>query len=295
MPNYVAKIQTPDGASHKIGGHNFDGLWGAHYNRILTGVSLPAGGYISCDLSSYLPNDGFDYEVIVEAWGTMAGGVGNTRLKCSIGTNLTNNMYEVYIDNLHTLVNFTPLLSGAVRMVVPSYNKNILFSNSGSIAMTLSANINAYRRLGENNINRPNIISNINNIAIGGNTWAGQWITKYSTLFNGTIPASTTNTIDLSSYLPAGNNDCQWEILYYLILFGNNSGNTQCFIKSSVAGDLTLCSSNTINSLSIISNNNFVMPIGANRLLQIGNATSSLPITSAQLYARAYRRLGTNT
>lgn len=64
MTDYISNIAAPDGETRAIGGDNFDGQWVLSYYNQASNINLGAGATRTFDLSSYLPNDGKNYEIL---------------------------------------------------------------------------------------------------------------------------------------------------------------------------------------------------------------------------------------
>lgn len=306
MANYIEKINI-NNSSIPIGGNNFDGQWVAKYLRILTDGSFTAGANWTQSLSSYLPNDGCQYELMIEAWGEKpAQSKGDTSsgpfMRVGNGTSNANAVVEHYLFTIPRNDTVTTRFGGGSTIIpISGSNRNIYFLNSGQIAINaVGINLLGYRRIGNNVPSGTNQISNISanssTVTIGGNNFNGQWVRKWSTIYDATsMAAKATVALDLSSYLP--NDNYNYEVLLDAYArSGEVNGNTVNISIGGITSDAVIASTETHSGNNNTKNNigNLRMPVGTNRKLNVtnyGNAASG----TTNIRLMAYRRIGTNT
>ena len=297
----ILVIKSSDKKNIVIGGNNFDGKWINSYKAILNNVSLNENDTTIVSLDSYLPNDGYDYEVIINARGNTLNSSGSANL-LDVGRP-DSSFYSLILRQNTRATNYQQD-RGTTIIPVSASDRSIKFRcREGSIS-SLSANIQGYRRIGKNDSTSNKYISNINidnkNIVIGGNNFDGKWIVSKYYLANAITYASGVQaTYSLSSYLP--NDGYDYEVKFegwsrtgsatgnYTFLTLYNSSSTSNRIGVYLGGNFTRTNSSEINSfnatLPIMSNNRNVS------IEHTGNSTSG----SCGLMAVAYRRIGTNT
>lgn len=123
----------------------------------------------------------------------------------------------------------------------------------------------------------------------------GQWVYSASTLASG-VAAPTTDAItySLSSYLP--NDGYKYEVLFTATATtGSTSGNVVrvSLLTDIILDDVFVCGGRTRTSSTTYCNGCISLPVGAGRYVNVG--TYSGNTGTFTLYARGYRRIGTNS
>lgn len=123
----------------------------------------------------------------------------------------------------------------------------------------------------------------------------GQWVESQIAIGSGvTYPTLTDDEYSLSSYLP--NDGAQYEVIFTVnIITGSTSGNTINFkLKTDVLNDdVFICGARTRTNSTFIGAGSIILPVGASRKVIV--PYESAYVGSYTLYAKAYRRIGTNT
>ena len=125
--------------------NNFDGQWVNSVMQLALSVTAPTTTDIEYDLSSYLPNDNYSYEVLFT--GTVATGStsgNNARL-----TLKSQNIDSAYLCRAQTRSSSTVSGSGCAILPIGSDHKvtvSAWSNNTGTFALSAMA----YRRIGTN-------------------------------------------------------------------------------------------------------------------------------------------------
>ena len=124
-----------------------DGQWVIKYYTVFNAQTFTAGQEVIYDLSDYLPNDGYNYEVIATAYGRTGSVSGNA---CSTEIRSTNSNW-IRLGRAVTRTASSMMYSGSSNIVIEA-DRKIIYANadgsgtSGSCAL----NFTAYRRIGTN-------------------------------------------------------------------------------------------------------------------------------------------------
>lgn len=123
----------------------------------------------------------------------------------------------------------------------------------------------------------------------------GQWVVKKFILASGQTIDNTTNiTYDLSEYLP--NDGYGYEVMFY----GNAStvATDNAYVTINLTNDynlgITVARARARSNASYQAASTCILPIGVGRFVTLGSETSENHKGSVNVYALAYRRLGTN-
>ena len=185
MTNYVEKIN-----SYTIGGNIADGQWQHKYLGLFDGK--PTNNEITgvFDLSTYLPNNQYQYEILVR--GQIYTSTSNHSwrdIRVASGTKTYANADEtgilITVQNTQTS-DFRESTGSAILPILKTDQKVTLYfkgsgSGSGSSSShTCKCSIIGYRRIGTNNSANSNLVEKINipnnELTIGGNIFNGQWV-----------------------------------------------------------------------------------------------------------------------
>lgn len=297
MTEYVSKIDI--GTSLPIGGDNFDGQWVYSYLVLVdNNVTLSAEGLRTFDLSSYLPDDGYDYEVLFSGSMWTGSTSGN-----AIGATIAPGTETSYSDEKFLRLGRCNTRSASTHGIyyhgmipISATDRAVTFCNhdgSGKSG-TWYFQARAYRRIGKNSDSTSDYISNINSYPIGGNNFGGQWVFAYKNLINGTaLNAETKYTYDLSDYLPDDGYD--YEVLLSdcsAYTPASSGGTARLYARNTDGlGVQLLCAITRTNSTEV-SINNLIMPISTDRQLIIENSNTKTGNVYIHLYG--FRRIGTN-
>lgn len=296
MTDYISNIKL-NNEIYQIGGDNFDGQWVKKHTTIVSGTSWKSKTNYNYSLSSYLPDDDYDYEVLLNTsqWTDSTSGH-------YISIRATGPEFYVIGVESKTRTSSNRGSRSNFRLLVKADNRTITIQNTGSCTAS-SCNIyaRAYRRIGKNPNTGTNLISNIKTggktYPIGGNSFDGQWIYKYvAAMASKTLTSDQTVTYSLANYLPDDGYNYE-VIIYYYIRTASKSGNSCGFVfySGSTSGIALSCRYiNTRVANSMIDAGNCILPVFANAksvvLKQDGNATSG----ACGFSLGGYRRIGTN-
>ena len=148
---YVSNIN-----SDAIGGKLLNGQWIGANHDIATGLSITTGTAKEYDLSEYLPDDNYNYEVMFTVTGRTGTTSGNAAT-IRVGLSSTASDNPVVFKQITRASNY--MVNGGNGRVVIGSNRKVYIGNTGG---STSTNINfvarAYRRVGTNSTtNTPNI------------------------------------------------------------------------------------------------------------------------------------------
>lgn len=290
--NYISNINVK-GKQIAIGGNNFDGGWTKKAMQLCTGLSIAASGKSSYDISSYIPNDGNTYELMVTGWGNTGAASGNSaRFKITTNT-------DYYIAGARA-TNAESMAYGACCIaIIDGTTRTVTLNNTGNAASTCTCHLRGYRKLGKNN-DSTQYISNIgitdSPIEIGGNNFDGQWVNKHFNAYEWTsLVSGTTYSVDLSSYLP---NDGQaYEILTYVwVQTSATSGQgAEVYLGTDLTNNMMLCRTRTrAASAGQTSGVSRIAISGKSRTLNVINGFGHNS-GQGRVWLYGYRRLGTNS
>ena len=278
----------------QVGGKSFDGGWIASVKNLATDVSLGAQGTHTYDLSNYLPNDGYGYEVLLECTAITGTTSGNSFTLCAVtGNTETYNMLRLVSTN--TRSNSTSIAYGSGRLVIPAGTRTFKIYNEYQ-AGTYNLDVKMYRRINHNSGCEKVNLSGAER-KIGGEQFDGQWVWKSQKLaYNVTINSKATLTYDVSSYLPDDG-------YAYELLFGDCQANTGATsgnnalilaITDMTVNNVRLMGKNTRTaSTETTLNGCIVIPVHRERKVYIYNSANQ-NATNLYVILKAYRRLGTN-
>ena len=147
--NYISKISRGSNSEAIIGGKVLDGPWVRSLVTLASEITLNSNAVNSYSLSSYLPDDGFDYDVLAVLTGRTGTTSGNS-ITLRIGTESTaTNNSAVARQVTRTKSN---MICGGQRRVRIGANRMIYIANTGgAAASTVNFSLKGYRRLGTNN------------------------------------------------------------------------------------------------------------------------------------------------
>lgn len=122
-----------------------DGQWQRSLYFVATGVTYPTTTDLVYDLSSYLPNDGYRYEVLFTGYCTIAAASGSM-IRYQIGNSLGG---YVWLTGGYTRTNSAMTYYGSTIMTIDTDRIIEVSYHSGSSG-TFTLNAEAYRRTGTN-------------------------------------------------------------------------------------------------------------------------------------------------
>lgn len=281
----------------RVGGDEFDGQWVVQNYTVNSSFTLSPGAYQTFSLASYLPNDGYDYEVVLENTaytGTTSGDWAEVR--AYTGTGLSGAYAR--LPRIRTRASANQ--RGTVTFIIPIFNadKNITIDTySGSVnTCTLGLWARYYRRIGKNDTHSDYISA----IDVGGSHYDingkflnGDWVASTTTLYNASLAGSGSASISLSSYLP--NDGYGYEVLFNITArTGTTSGDTVLPRLGVLAGtsNAVICGHVTRTASEVICAGNVIIPVMGRTVNLYNASTATSP--GVTVYARGYRRIGTN-
>lgn len=281
----------------RIGGDEFDGQWVLQNYTVNSSFTLSPGANKTFSLASYLPNDGYDYEVVLENTaytGTTSGDYAEVR--AYTGTGLSGAYARLARIRTRAAAN----QRGTVTFILPIFNsdKNITIDTySGSVnTCTLGLWARYYRRIGKNGTHS-DYVSSINfsgtQYDIDGNFLNGDWVASTTTLYNASLAGSGSASISLSNYLP--NDGYGYEVLFNITArTSSTSGQVVAPRLGALSGssNAVICSHVTRTASEIICAGNVIIPVIARTVNLYNASTTASP--GVTVYARGYRRIGTN-
>ncbi len=135
-----------DGSNMVASVKNFDGQWVNDALTLVDGGSAPTTDTLVLDVSSYLPNDNYNYEVLVDVRGTTGSTSGNQQTISVYGDALSRNtcVYRTQTRSSSTVSvgGSTIVMVGSLRTITVYYYS----SNTG----TYNLRVLGYRRIGTN-------------------------------------------------------------------------------------------------------------------------------------------------
>ena len=292
---YISNIN-----SHPIGGKLLDGQWISSIYSIASGLSIAKDVIKEYDLSSYLPDDNYSYEVMFFVDCRTGTTSGNTAI---IRVGNTNYIGNPIIVNQITRANYYMQNGGNGRVVIGT-NRKIYIGNSGNATSTnINFSVRAYRRVGTNSTtNIPNICIKSGALTkcypIGGDIADGQWTKKQQTVFSATTFSQGNHSYTVNNYLPE--DDTPYEISVFAYgRTGSTSGNgigmwieaTNDVIGSPLIGYIntrtasSMCDSKCATIVCTQRNGQITLSI---------RSTGSSTTGNCGLYFDSYRKIGTN-
>ena len=313
MVLYLSNIAVNDNGSvveRPIGGEQFDGGWESYQVALAAAGTLAAGASATYDISSHIPNDGYDYECLFDAHGETNGTTGaNLQLRVEQGTSASGTSRLV-------LYRINPS-GGAVRdgkqftiPILASREKKVTVYNSASQATgNFRVFLRARRRMG-NNYSLTNPIEKVtipesgapvgeNELLVTGNGINdSEWVSSYITLLNGvTMAPRDSRTIDVSSYLPADGGDYECLVRVYGET-GNVAGNwTELTVSngstlSEMGRITTYIARATTRTASVVRlGGNAIIPVAENREIVLSNYSGAVGNTKVSFQLLGYKRL----
>ena len=176
-----------------IGGNITDGQWVASAFNVFTG-NPTTDQTLTQSLSSYLPNDGCDYEVLVRSYAyTGATNGSDIQMKVNSGSTATHSSSSNVFRVRTSTASFREAAGMAVIPIKNSdRNLSVYFAGTYYSGTDLQSNVSlkGYRRVGTNSASsNSNLMSNVTlpsgtTVTIGGEILDDSWTNTDTTLFN---------------------------------------------------------------------------------------------------------------
>lgn len=281
----------------QIGGDSFDGGWIASVKNLASNVSLGAQGTHTYDLSNYLPNDGYGYEVLLDGT-AMTGTTSGNIFSLYAVTGDIDAYNTLRLASTNTRANAYSLAYGSSRLVIPAGTRTFKIYNEQSAAGTYNLDVRMYRRINHNSGCEKVNLSGAER-KIGGEQFDGQWVWKSQNLAYGiTISSKATLTYDITSYLP--DDGYAYELLFgdCQATTGATSGDTATIwaktdMTASAFGVRLMGKNTRTASTEVTLNGCIIIPVHRERKVYIYNSANQ-NATGLYVILKGYRRLGTN-
>lgn len=308
MTDYIEKIQYQGQDAMDLSSPCFNGGWTSAFISFISGGTLAANTYYDYSLANYLPNDGYDYEVMFTVYassnnvvnqnyyGWLFSGLNHNWIRCECGDSRSGTAQP------HSVCRPAILPIRATDKYVS------LLNNAGNATASGSVYFNAvgYKRIGKNTQLKNNSISQIqfpnsSTYVFKSPKIQGKWVKHEVGLLSDTTLAYTAEgatassklTVSLSNDLP--NDNYNYEVIFH----GQINSSTA---TNNLVGNLRAYPWNIqeiwVSSVRNDANNdkiswfNFRMPIPSNnRNLYLANPWANTNIR-VWLNMAGYRRLG---
>lgn len=134
----------------RIDSNLIDGQWVMSYSELANNVSIAASSSNAYSLATYLPNDNYDYEVIVSVMATTGNTSGNSA-DILIGNDAYPTAYPRLLFAI-TRTNASVVGAGQGILVVSNSDRRVVIGQASTTAATLNfVRVFGYRRIGTNN------------------------------------------------------------------------------------------------------------------------------------------------
>lgn len=294
-----------------FGGDNLDGQWYSYNNTeltLLSSASLNSSTSTSVDISSYIPNDGYSYELLIRGYCRTSTTSGNNVFIRVGAYNATDANNPLLMRGLTRTASYRNISGNCLLPISETQRKIYIYNAGNATATTMTIQITGIKRVGKNTTSG-NYIESITTpdgttVPFGGKITDGQWANKRTTVvsavqFNDS--ATTNHDYTVSNYLPTNN---EWyEILASTYAAtGSTSGNQ---VNWGI-----FCSPQPLGGVSqqgmYINTRSSSTQIGRSNQLLIGKQDSSgnlkirirnygtVKTGNNNVYFSGYRRLGTN-
>ena len=203
---YTSTSPSTSTSKIPIGGDNFDGQWDSHSMTILSNGTLSGETFKSYSLSSYLPDDNYDYEVYFSGSTNSTASSGKTcQLTIFSGTVTSNNGCGYRLNRCTARTSSTVRAGGCAIIPIYSNDRNVTIYTQDSSTNNQGTYFYAkgFRRIGKNDTSS-NYISNINSYLIGGNNFNGN-TTMFTSDQSGLVTGDTEHNLLFTNTTISGN------------------------------------------------------------------------------------------
>ena len=295
-----------------FGGDNFDGQWFSYNNTeltLLSSTTLASSASTSIDISSYIPNDGYAYELLIRSYCRTSTTSGNNVFIRVGAYNATDANNPLLMRGLTRTASYRNVAGNCLLPISETQRRIYIYNAGNATATTLTIQITGIKRVGKNVTGNSGYISNIKTsdnttVPFGGKITDGQWANKRTTVISAVQfndSATTNHDYTVSNYLPTNN---EWyEILSTTYAAtGSTSGNQvnwAIFCNPQPLGGVSQQGMyiNTRSSSTQIGRTNQILigrqDYNGNLVVRIRNYGTA-QTGSNNVYFSGYRRLGTN-
>lgn len=142
--NITTRKQGQHEITLPIGSKSLQGQWVSSSSDLASGISCAKNAIKTYDLSSYLPNDGYDYEVLVSVCGRTGTSSGNTA-----GLRISNDSecsYNIQVTAAITRASNFMYYGGNAKIRIDSTRKLYLKNTGSATATNITVHVSAYRK-----------------------------------------------------------------------------------------------------------------------------------------------------
>lgn len=144
LTRYVGALSEDH--NNKLDKSSADGHWVPKHLTLASGVTYPATDNLEYDLSSYLPNDGYNYEVIFYGH-TATGATSGNYIALFIESSIL--IYSICLTGSQTRT--ASAVGGYGNGVLPiGADRKVIVDHNSGYTGTFTLQARAYRRLGTN-------------------------------------------------------------------------------------------------------------------------------------------------
>ena len=289
--------------NYPIGGKIFDGQWNfLDCIFLMNQQGLSGGSFTTCSIASYIPNDGYDYEVLICSWtwGMSLDQTGEIRIHPgtvnssnapTCGWSMDRALQRNYVQGYPCQSCLVPIKANDRAITVHCAGNNC----------STSVSLVGYRRLGGTLNKYPNLseiqLPNKSKYNIATENLDGAFITKKLQLANWTtsIASHTRIQYDLTTYLPSDQN--QYEVILSGCIRSNGNDSSSLDVYLPGADPINNPDHNRIKMMGCRQSGNTVRRsmiytvIDTSHLLNIYAADSAAEFC---LHVAGYRRIGMN-
>ena len=149
--NYEKFQKIDDLENLKANKTDVDGQWVYKIVQLFSNREFAGLEAFTVDISDYLPNDGYDYEVFLTCLGITGKAVGDSiHVMCSTGSSAGSNFTAFFGQIRNQVANQSQIVQSSHTLPVSANDKAITISQGNNIKCTINCSIQGYRRLGKN-------------------------------------------------------------------------------------------------------------------------------------------------
>ena len=149
--NYEKFQKIDDLENLKANKTDVDGQWVYNYVQLLSYASFNAYETKIIDLSDYIPNDGYDYEVLIGCYAVTGTAVGNAvHIVCKTGSSEEDNLNVFFGQTRNQVANQSQIVHSSNILPIFANDKAMTISQGNNFKCTVNCAIQGYRTLGKN-------------------------------------------------------------------------------------------------------------------------------------------------
>lgn len=299
MVDYIEKIQFKNQPAEYLNSTCFKGQWVYNWFWLANPVRMAANTNYTYSLASYLPDDGYDYEVLFYFYDNTGGG--NDQANYFYFRSGASNNYWIESRAVGACSRTASTYNNAGYIILPikATNKQVTVIQDGnSTSGECWFGASYYRRIGKNT--SLNVIDSIDfpqkTIKVGGYLLDSPWTScEVNVVHNFNLKANNGSQIyvDLTPYLP--NDDCDYEGLFDLSYTTSGAGWLSIQLKHPAYGEAWIAVSSGLDGGAGTCGNatSFITPIRRSQpYLILRNQESTTSNCIIDVDFEAYRRVG---